>query len=89
MRDLLNASGVGACHRAFRFTPPADRKQGFSGSPFGGIDGNDIDIAVKAPVLKAVVENEYVSEITLFGGKARFVSITPDDNWNIAEAPFH
>ena len=78
-----------ARHRAFRLTPPASRKQSFTGIPLDRIDGDNIHIAIETAVLESVIQNEYVSEFIFFSSDTGLIAVGANDDGNIAEAPFH
>src|SRR5437762_4320273 len=78
-----------ARNRRLRFAPPASRKEQFTGSPFDGINGDDVHIAMKAAMLESVIENENVSKLFLFRQPASFISICANDDWNISKPLLH
>jgi len=78
---------VRAGNRCLRFAPSAGREQEFSGGPFDGIDGDDVDIAVQTSVLESIIENENISELLAFGEKTTLVSIYCNDDWNVFQTP--
>ena len=83
--NFLHACRMCARIAIFRFPPASDGQQHFAGSPFDGIDGDDIHIAMEPPMLKSVIENKDISELLLFRNQSGLVSIGADDDRNISE----
>jgi hypothetical protein len=58
------------------------REEALAGDPLGGIDRDEIDIAIEAAVLKSIVQNEQIPEVPLFGEQTGCVSIGAHNNGN-------
>src|SRR5439155_1930111 len=86
--DFQHARSVSAPKGSFGFTPPAARKQGFARGPFGGIDGNEVHIAVETAMLETVIENKDVPELFFLCQAACFIAIRSNQNRDISQAAF-
>src|SRR5206468_3012790 len=75
--------------RSFRLAPPAPWKQHFAGFPFDGIDRDDVDVTMEAPMLKAIIQNEDVSELPLLRQLSGLVPIGANDDGNIPKTLLH
>ena len=71
--NVLHAGGVAAADGSFRFAPPARWEKEFAGGPFHGIDGYDVHIAMKPPMLKSVIKDKNVPELS--PAKSGFISV--------------
>src|SRR5262249_19941006 len=51
-RNIPHASRMRPRHGGFGFTPSTRGKQDFTGGPLNGVDGDDVDVAMKPAMLK-------------------------------------
>src|SRR5689334_21106651 len=80
---------MSAGERSLRFAPATGRQQEFTISPLDWINGHNIDVAVKTPVLKSIIEYKDVAQLCFLGECSGFVPACADQDRNIAQPLFH
>ena len=87
--NLGNDKDVGPRKMLQRFAQDASRQDVAISKGIGSIDEDDVDVAIKLPVLEAVVEDENLSIEFFNGHAAAYSSVPTDENGNAHEASGH
>ncbi len=86
-QNRLYTGGVSSFDRRPELAPRSGRKNLIFLIPLDWIDRDDINIAVKATVLKPIVEQKEIAQLLVFGRETSLISPFSNDNRDRGQSP--